>query len=190
MTTKSTAFHLAAFFATLMLAAAPASYAQDKKADARKQLHANVEDTVAQFRKTDPGIDKVLKDAAGYAVFPRIGKAGFIIAGGHGDGELLEKGNATGATSVTLGSVGLTAGVSEYAEILVFQNQASLDRFKQNKFEFSAGASAVVIKTGAAAEAKFNDGVAVFVRPTAGIMAEASVGGQKFKFQADGGMKK
>ena len=183
-------FQLAAFFMTMMLAALPASYAQDKKADQRKQLHANVGDTVAQFNKTAPGIDKILKDAAGYAVFPRIGKAGFIIAGGHGDGELLEKGNATGVASVSLASVGLTAGVQEYSEIIVFQNQAALDRFKQNKFEFAAGASAVVIKTGAAVEAKYTDGVAVFVRPSAGIMAEASVGGQKFKFQPDGAMKK
>ena len=47
---------------------------------------------------------------------------------------------------------------------------------------FAANASAVAIKTGAAAAAKYEDGVAVFTMPRRGLMAEASIGGQKFTF--------
>ena len=180
---------LAGLIAVMPLAA----QAQEKKAapaDQRKQLQASAQDTIAQFTKADPGVDKLMKSAAGYAVFPKVGKAGFIFAAGHGDGEVYEKGKAIGTASVTMGSVGLTAGVQEYSQLIVFRDQAALDRFKQNKFEFAADASAVVIKTGVAATAKFIQGTAVFVRPTAGVMAEASVGGQKFNFKADGAAAK
>jgi lipid-binding SYLF domain-containing protein len=56
--------------------------------------------------------------------------------------------------------------------------------FKQNKVDFGANASAIIAKTGAAANTRFVDGVAVFVRPTAGAMAEAAVGGQRMTYVA------
>jgi hypothetical protein len=40
----------------------------------------------------------------------------------------------------------------------------------------------VAIKAGAAATAKYENGVAVFTMPKGGLMAEASVGGQQFTF--------
>jgi long-subunit fatty acid transport protein len=61
----------------------------------------------------------------------------------------------------------------------VFENKAALERFKQNQLDFGANASAIIAKTGAAKNASFVDGVAIFVRPTAGAMAEASPGGQR-----------
>jgi lipid-binding SYLF domain-containing protein len=185
---KSLAVHLLAGLVAVLPLAAQAQGQEQKAspAELRTQLHAGVEDTIAHFKKTDPGFDKVLAGAAGYAVFPKVGKGGFIFAAGHGDGELVEKGKAVGTTSVTMGSVGFTAGVQEYSQIIVFKEQAALDRFKQNKFEFAANASAVAIKSGAAVAAQYPQGAAAFIRPTAGVMAEASVGGQKYNFKADG----
>jgi lipid-binding SYLF domain-containing protein len=192
MLRKSLAVHLLAGLVAVLPLAAQAQ-AQEKAepqkaspAEQRRQLHAGVEDTIAHFKKADPGFDKVLAGAAGYAVFPKVGKGGFIFAAGHGDGELVEKGKAVGTTSVTMGSVGFTAGVQEYSQIIVFKEQAALDRFKQNKFEFAANASAVAIKSGAAVAAQYPQGAAAFIRPTAGVMAEASVGGHKYNFKADG----
>jgi len=193
MTGKLKSIRFAAVLATMLLAAAPASYAQEKKpsgADQRGSLQASARETIAQFTKADAGFDKALKDAAGYVVFPKVGKAGFIVGGAHGDGEVFEKGKAIGTASVTMGTVGLQAGAQEYSQIVVFKEQAALDRFKQNKFEFAANASAVAIKTGAAAAAKYTQGAAIFVRNISGIMAEASVGAQRFKFQPDGGTAK
>jgi len=42
----------------------------------------------------------------------------------------------------------------------------------------------VALKSGAGADAKFTDGVAVFTMDEAGLMLEASVGGQQFTYQA------
>jgi len=66
-----------------------------------------------------------------------------------------------------------------YSELIVFGDQAAMNRFKQNDMNFGANASAVLAKKGAAADAWFVDGVAVFVKPTGGAMAEASLGGQQ-----------
>ncbi len=151
----------------------------------RAELKAHVQSTIARFKKTDPGIERFFKDSAGYAVFPTVAKMGFVLAGGYGEGETYEAGNLIGVASVSFGSVGLTAGAQEYSEIVFFQDKAAVDRFKQNKFEFDARASAVIWKSGAAAANDYRGGVAVFALPKGGVMAEASIGSQKFAFKPE-----
>jgi hypothetical protein len=46
----------------------------------------------------------------------------------------------------------------------------------------AAQASAVVLKSGASADAKYAEGVLVFTMAKGGLIYEASIGGQKFKF--------
>jgi lipid-binding SYLF domain-containing protein len=186
-------FALALGFA--LLPGAP--YAQDQKgynaAEYRAQLKKEVPETIAAYKKADPAIDRFFKNAAGYAVFPRIGKAGFIIGGGQGGAEVYGKGNKLmGTATMTIVTVGLQAGAQEFSEIIFFETQAALDRFTQGKFEFAASASAVIITAGAAKSKEYTDGVAVFVQPRGGAMAEAALGTQKFSFKAEGGdsMKK
>ena len=53
------------------------------------------------------------------------------------------------------------------------KQRVTLEQFKGNKFSFAANASAVAVKSGAAAAAKFENGVAVFTRPVGGAMFEA-----------------
>ena len=184
MTKSFLAFPLIVAFVCALL---PGSLvAQDKTpAEQRKEVAKNVQDTIATYRKVDPGIERFFKESTGYVVFPRVGKVGFIFAGGHGDGEVYEKGKPIGAASITLGSVGLQAGIQDFSEIIFFQNQAAIDRFKQNKFEFTANASAVILKAGASKASNYRDGVVVFSRANAGAMAELSLGTQKFKFKPE-----
>ena len=65
-----------------------------------------------------------------------------------------------------------------------FETEADLNRFKENKIEFSGQASAVAVTKGAAANIKYKDGVMIFSQTKGGLMYEASVGGQKFKFRS------
>ena len=53
-----------------------------------------------------------------------------------------------------------------------------------SKFEFAAQVSAVAATAGASADVAYEDGVAVFTMVKGGLMYEASVGGQKFKYKA------
>ena len=95
---------------------------------------------------------------------------------------MYEKGQYIGYADLTQVSVGFQAGGQTYSELIVFQDQAAMNRFKQNETNFGANASAVLAENGAAADAQFVDGVAVFIKPITGAMAEASLGGQQITY--------
>jgi len=142
----------------------------------------------------------------GYAVFPTIGKAGLGIGGAHGDGHVYEKGKVIGETSMTQLSIGLQAGGQAYSEIVFFQDKRSLDEFTGGNFEFGAGMNAIAITAAAGASAgttgseagasggkkdattagAYYKGMAVFTIAKGGLMYEASISGQKFKFERTG----
>lgn len=135
------------------------------------------------FVNADPSLRNSLDRAAGYAIFPDVGKAGFIAGGAYGRGEVYQHGHLIGYADMSQGSVGLQIGAETYDELIVFQSDDALNAFKGGNFTFSGNVSAVAIKPGAAAGTTFQNGVAVFTKTKGGAMAEASIGGQKFDFR-------
>jgi lipid-binding SYLF domain-containing protein len=135
-----------------------------------------------EWTKLDPGVEALAKKSHGVAFFPEITKGGLGVGGAYGRGVVYEQGQHVGYADVTQGTVGLQAGGQTYSEVIVFENKAAMDRFKQNRIDFGANASAVIATTGAATNARFVDGVAVFVRPITGAMAEAAIGGQRITY--------
>src|SRR5688572_26215992 len=175
---KSRLFALVSML-TLAFLAVPA---QAQKSE-RAQFKRDISETIATMKAADPGIERFFKNSAGYVVFPRVGKGGFIFAGGHGDGQLFERGKMVGNASTTIVSVGFTVGAQQFSEIIFFQNQAAIDSFKQGRFEVAANASIVIIKAGVADALDFSNGAVILVHPRAGAMAEASIGAQKFNYK-------
>jgi lipid-binding SYLF domain-containing protein len=116
-------------------------------------------------------------------VFPEVGKAGFIVGGAHGKGQVYEQGKVIGYTSITQGSVGLQIGAQAFSEIIFFKDKAALTAFKEGNYELGADASAVALDKGASAQADYSKGVAIVVFGEGGLMAGAAVGGQKFKYE-------
>ena len=57
-----------------------------------------------------------------------------------------------------------------------------MDKFKGNNFEVAAQVSAVAATKGASADAQYVEGVLIYTMQKGGLMYEASVGGQKLKF--------
>ncbi len=149
--------------------------------DANAELKAN--QTLAHYAKKDKSLDSFFKQAYGYAVFPTIGKAGFIVGGAHGKGVVYKQGVITGITKMTQVSVGWQAGAEAYSEIIFFQKKADYDNFIKGNFELGAQASAVAAKTGVAAQTKYDNGIAIFTEFKGGLMAAASVSGQKFSYE-------
>ncbi|MEX0287645.1 MAG: hypothetical protein AB3N14_00905 [Flavobacteriaceae bacterium] len=133
--------------------------------------------------KTNSGLERFFKNSAGYVIFPNVGKGGFIIGGASGNGVVYENGEVIGMADLKKLNVGLQAGGQAIVEIIFFETAVDLKRFKEGKFAFAAEASAVALKSGVAVNAKYKDGVAVFAMPKAGLMADASVGGQKFGYK-------
>jgi len=132
--------------------------------------------------KNGPGLQRFFDSSAGYVIFPNVGKGGFIIGGASGNGVLYDGGEAVGMAGLKKLNIGLQAGGQSIIEIIFFETATDLERFKEGKFQFAAEASAVAVKSGIAVNAKYKDGVAVFALPKAGLMADASVGGQKFSY--------
>ena len=123
------------------------------------------------------------KEAAGFAVFPNIAKAGLGIGGARGNGEVFEDGKVIGSTTVTQLSFGFQLGGQAFSQIVFFQNKRDIDRFTDGNFEFGASASAALITEGANASVDYTNGVAVMTFSKGGLMYEASIGGQKFTFK-------
>ena len=123
------------------------------------------------------------REAAGFAVFPNIAKAGLGIGGARGNGEVFEDGKVIGSTTVTQLSFGFQLGGQAFSQIIFFQNKRDIDRFTDGNFEFGASASAALITEGANASVDYTNGVAVMTFSKGGLMYEASIGGQKFTFK-------
>ena len=168
---------------TGMLALAACSTAPHS-AEGKSDLRHTSADALQQAQENDPTLRDVIRKSAGYAVFPSIGKGAIGIGGAYGKGDLYQNGAVVGYCDMTQGSIGFQLGGQAYSEILVFQDVAAVDRFKNGNFRFDAQATAVALKSGVGANAKFANGVAVFTMDEAGLMYEASIGGQKFSYQS------
>ncbi len=140
------------------------------------------EEAKAAFLKDDPSMEELFSSAYGYVILPNVGKGGIGIGGAAGNGTAFEGGELVGFAKMTQVTIGFQLGGQAYSEVIFFEDKEAFDRFKENKVEMSAQVSAVAAASGASANAKYVEGVAVFTRTKGGLMYEASVGGQQFKF--------
>ncbi len=154
--------------------------AQDKK---EKKLIKESDQAVAALIKENPSLRTFFDKSAGCVVFPNIGKGGFIIGGAGGNGVLYEYGKHKGRASIAEFSVGPQIGGQSLMEVIFFERKSDVDKFKESKYQFDAGISATALKSGVSLDAKYTDGVAVFTQTKGGLMAEVSIGGQKFKYK-------
>ena len=157
------------------------AYADDGVKDANE--------TVALFKKNDPGLARFFQSALGYAVFPSVGKGGLGLGGAYGSGVLYQGGKPVGKTTLTQVTIGLQLGGQAYSEVIFFESEKVLSDFKAGNFAFSGQASAVAVTAGASANANYRSGVAVFTAAKGGLMYEASIGGQKFSYEPFGKKK-
>jgi lipid-binding SYLF domain-containing protein len=159
-------------------------------------------DTIELFKHAGAS-GQFFANSYGYAVFPGIGKGGFVIGGAHGNGRVYRKGAYVGDTSMTQVSIGFQIGGEAFREIIFFQDERAFSEFTNGSFEFGADATAVAITAGAEASAgttgasanasggqkdaattgKYYRGMATFVILKGGAMAGVSVGGQKFNYK-------
>lgn len=147
-----------------------------------KKLVEDSREAQAEFVKSDSLLQSLFNNSYGYVIFPNIGKGAIGIGGAAGNGIVYEKRTPVGSAKMKQVSIGFQFGGQTYREVIFFENEAALDRFKENKFEFAAQASAVAATKGASANVKYRDGVMVFTQEKKGLMYEASIGGQKFSY--------
>lgn len=143
---------------------------------------AKVSETIRTFKKKDPGIKYFFDKSYAYAVFPTVGKGGIGIGGAYGTGLVYQHGRYVGSAKLTQVSIGFQLGGQAYSEVIFFQNQRVFRHFINGDLKFGAQVSAVAVNKGAAANTAFNNGIAVFTATKGGLMYEATVAGQTFKY--------
>jgi lipid-binding SYLF domain-containing protein len=168
----------------LLLAIIVGAFANVATAASKEKLTASVNEAKAQVIEKDAGFKDTFAKAAGYVIFPSVAKGGLGVGAAAGQGQVFEKEKLEGEASLRQVSVGFQAGGQAYTEVIFFEDKTSLDNFRKGNFEFSAQVSAVAVTAGASANAKYEHGVMVFTLAKGGLMYEASVGGQKFKYKA------
>ena len=151
--------------------------------DTSDKLELDVKRAILEIKQRDPGIQRFFDGSAGYAVFPSVGKGGLIIGGAFGRGLVIVNEQVDGYTSLSQATIGAQIGGQKYAQFIFFKDDTALDNFRRENFEFGAQASAVAITAGASVDAAYDGGVAVFTNAGGGLMAEATIGGQSFKYE-------
>ena len=159
-------------------------------------------DTISLFRNAGQSAE-FFKKSYGYAVFPTIGKGGFVAGAAYGDGRVYAQGAYVGNTSMTQLSVGWQLGGQAFSQIIFFENRAAFEEFTSGNFEFGANVGAVAITAAASAAAgtegatagasggkhdaatvgEYYKGMAVFTIAKGGLMYEATLSGQKFTYK-------
>ena len=143
------------------------------------------------------------KDAYGYAVFPTIGKGGFVIGGAHGEGRAYVGGKHVGNTDFGQVTVGFQLGGQAYSMIVFFEDERAFKEFASGTYKFGADATAVAIKAAASAGAsttgssagasssssnantvgRYFRGMATFTVAKGGLMYEAAITGGGFTYE-------
>jgi lipid-binding SYLF domain-containing protein len=136
-----------------------------------------------RFVERDPGLRSWIDHAHSYVVFPEVAKGGLGVGGGFGRGIVFERGEPIGRATVSQATVGAQIGAQSFSQVIFFQDDAALRTFQRENLEFSAQATAVAATAGAAATTSYERGVAVFILVRGGLMAEATIGGQKFRYE-------
>ena len=153
--------------------------------------------------RDQPATAPFFADAVGYALFPTIGKGGFMVGAGYGVGRVYKDGVYVADVKTGQVSLGWQIGGQAYSQIIFFQNEDTFNEFAKGNFEFGADASAVVLTAGAQASATTTGptasagttaastdnsaatwyrGMSVFTIAKGGLMAQAALKGQGFDY--------
>ena len=168
---------LASFVAVLAANAAPA------EAESRAELEAAADATLARLKATEPVSEKMVANAAGVLVFPRIVRAGLLLGAAIGKGVLRSGGNSVGVYRSTAASFGMQAGVSEYGYVMFLMDKAALDFVRDTRgWEIGVGPNVTIADEGVArrlSTSTAQDGIYVFFVDQRGFFAGAGLEGSK-----------
>jgi lipid-binding SYLF domain-containing protein len=149
----------------------------------KSEIDKRVTAAVADFEMLNPSHRSLIDKSAGMLVFPRVTKGGAGVAAEHGEGALLVQGKTVRFYSVGAASVGLTLGLAEHSEIIMFMTKDSLDKFMASKgWSIGANAGITVVSGGAngSYDSKIVDKpILAFFYAEKGVIGDLSLEGEK-----------
>ena len=147
----------------------PGSTAEDKRNFVRKMR----DQTLAQLYDVNPGLQAKVEGAAGYAVFTNLNIHLLAVAGADGYGIGVNR--ATGKeTFMKVASIGGGPGIAvrDFRTIFVFRDEAAIEKFRSEGWQFS-------LESGAAATSSDRGGAA------SGVASVSSSGDQHATVQTE-----
>lgn len=181
---------LAASFLSVVAAAILACCSSSpvpRTANGQTSLNDETQAALSQFSNKDSGLQNFLNNAYAYVVFPNVKEGAVGVGGAYGKGEVFQGNQMIGYADLSQANIGVQLGGQSFAEVVAFQNAGSFDQFRNGQLSFDTRASAVAAAHGAAAAADYQKGVAVFTNTESGLMVQAAIGGQKFRYDSTSG---
>ncbi|MBU2675993.1 MAG: hypothetical protein KJP16_02840 [Gammaproteobacteria bacterium] len=166
---------------TLVLAMLFASSVLAASAD---KLNREADKTLQVFQEEIGGADVFLNQAAGYLVFPRVIKVGFVFGAETGEGVLRVGGSTVSYYRTTGGSFGLQMGAQAKSIVIAFLTRESLDKFRNSSgWKVGVDGSVALIDVGAGKTIdsdNVRDPVVGFIFGSKGLMYNLTLEGSKF----------
>lgn len=147
----------------------------------------NIDQDSRQALKTlysnNPEAREIARQAKGILVFPKIIKAGLIVGGSYGEGELIVDSKVQGYYNTVSGTYGLQAGAQSYGYVLFLMNDKALDYLRKSSgWEIGVGPSVTVVNAGVAkklSSTTLRDDAYAFIFSQQGLMAGLGLEGTK-----------
>lgn len=148
------------------------------------EIDAGVNASLDRFVKEVKGAQEFLDAAKGVLIMPGVIQGELVIGAEYGEGALRIGGKTVAYYNVISGSFGYQIGAQKKDIILVFMDDAVLEKFR-NSENWRAGVDAKVTVVNVGADEslstlKFQQPVVGFVFDQKGLMAGATIEGSKF----------
>ena len=146
-------------------------------------LNVRADRTLKHFYAMSPMNRQLAAKAAGILVFSRVTKGGAGVAGEYGEGVLRRDGSTVSYYSVGSASIGLTLGVGQHAEVIMFMTKDSLDKFRHSGgWSVGADTAVAIVSDGASGQydsATLDKPILGFLFAEKGLIGDASLEGSK-----------
>ena len=148
------------------------------------KIDREVTKTIAIFKEDVNGSDVFLNQAAGYLVFPKVYKAGFVVGAETGEGSLIVAGKTVDYYRTSAGSFGFQAGAQAKSIVIAFMTQDALSKFRNStgwKVGVDGSIALVDVGVGKTIDShNITDPVVGFIFGSKGLMYNLTLEGSKF----------
>lgn len=153
------------------------------QAASAEDINRDSDRALQQLYDTNPAAAAIAKQARAVLIFPKIVKAGLVIGGAYGEGELKRHSRVVGYYSTGTASWGLQAGAQAYGYAVFLMTKKAEDYVHNTKgWEIGVGPTVVVVDAGVArnlSTSTLKDDAYAFIFDQKGLMAGVSIEGSK-----------
>ena len=148
------------------------------------------DNTLAEIYQKSPYVEDLVQHAAGYGVFSNINTQLLVFGSGNGYGVITDYSNGkTTYMKMAEGGVGLGVALTDFRELIIFNNPAVMRQFISKGWDFGVQGDAVLkSKTkGAAASGTvpFDSDIIIYQLTKQGIALRTNVGAEKYWINSD-----